>query len=329
MRRLDRPTLDDVLAARAASAARLRRTPLLADVRLDEAVGRPVAVKAEHLQYGASFKFRGLDYKISTLGARAADGVLVVSSGNAAQAVALSAKLRGIPCTVVMPEQAVAPKVAAVEALGATIVRAGTTTAEMFAAADEIAADRRLHQVHPFDDADVVAGHASIGLELVEECPELGAVFVPASGGGLLAGVALAVKAVAPTVRVVGVQAATADSVRRSLAAGHPVPVAGPIHTIADALLASQVGDLTFELIRDHVDDIVVVDDEQICAAMRTTWLSLRQAVEPGGATALAGLMATEGRGGRDVAVLSGANVDLNLLAHVVAGGTAAAWLSR
>jgi threonine dehydratase len=284
-------------------------------------------VKGEHLQRGGSFKFRGLDNKIASLGAAARDGILVVSSGNAAQAAALSAHVRGISCTVVMPDKALPMKVQAVESLGATIVRGGPTSVEMFATGDRLATERSLHQVHPFDQPEVVAGHGSLALELLEDCPDAGTVYVPASGGGLLAAVALVVKGLAPHVRVVGVQPVGADSVRRSLEAGAPVAVDAPITTICDALTAQCVGALTLELIAAFVDDVVLVDDEQVCAAMRTAWLTLRQAVEPGAATSLAALMAAAGpTTGVDVAVLSGGNVDLGLLAHVVAGGTAQQW---
>jgi threonine dehydratase len=323
-------SLDDVRAAHERQVGVIRRTPMLTDPRLDRAVGRRAAVKGEHLQRGGSFKFRGLDNKIASLGDAAKDGIVVVSSGNAAQAAALSAHVRGIPCTVVMPDKALPTKVQAVESLGATIVRGGPTSVEMFATGDRLAAERSLHQVHAFDQPEVVAGHGSLALELLEDCPDVGTVYVPASGGGLLAAVALVVKSLAPQVRVVGVQPVGADSVRRSLDAGRPVPVDAPITTICDALTAQCVGSLTFEIIKTYVDDVVLVDDEQACAAMRTAWLTLRQAVEPGAATALAALMAADKTGdGTDVAVLSGGNVDLGLLAHVVAGGTAAEWRLR
>jgi threonine dehydratase len=322
--------LADVRAARERQAGVIRRTPLLTDPRLDHAAGRPVAVKAEHLQRGGSFKFRGLDNKIASLGEAARSGILVVSSGNAAQAAALSAHVRGIPCTVVMPDQALPTKVQAVESLGATIVRGGPTSVEMFATGDRLAAELSLHQVHPFDQPEVVAGHGSLALEILEDCDRLGAVYVPASGGGLLAAVALVVKTVAPQVRVVGVQPVGADSVRRSLAAGRPVPVDAPITTICDALTAQCVGSLTFDVISSYVDEIVLVDDEQAGAAMRTAWLAVRQAIEPGAATSLAALLAAPpSADGLDVAVLSGGNVDLELLAHVVRGGTIAEWRER
>jgi threonine dehydratase len=322
------PTIDDVHAAREGQRGRIRRTPVMTDPRFDRAAGRSVAVKAEHLQRGGSFKFRGLDHKIGSLGPRAEDGILVVSSGNAAQAAALSAHVRGIPCTVVMPDKALATKVEAVESLGATIVRGGATSTEMFATGARLVEERSLHFVHPFDQPEVVVGHGSLALEILEDLPDVRTIYVPASGGGLLAAVALVVKSVAPAVRVVGVQPVHADSLRLSLAAGHPVALERPITTVADALTAQRCGDLTFALISSYVDDVVLVDDEQICAAMRTCWLTLRQAVEPAAATAVAALLAEDG-GGLDVAVLSGGNVDLGLLLHVVDGGTAAQWQGR
>jgi threonine dehydratase len=321
------PTMDDVYSAREAQDGRVRRTPMLTDPRFTREVGRPAAVKAEHLQRGGSFKFRGLDHKIGALGEQALEGILVVSSGNAAQAAALSAYVRGIPCTVVMPDQALPMKVQAVESLGAEILRGGATSTEMFATGARLVEERSLHFVHPFDQPEVVAGHGSLALEILEDQPDVRTIYVPASGGGLLAAVALVVKAVAPTVRVVGVQPVDADSVRLSLAAGHPVPVERPITTVADALTAQRCGDLTYQLISSYVDDVVLVDDEQICTAMRTAWLTLRQAVEPAAAAAVAALqLGQDGTAGVDVAVLSGGNVDLGLLHHVVQGGTAAQW---
>ncbi|WP_193241875.1 pyridoxal-phosphate dependent enzyme [Streptomyces phaeolivaceus] len=324
------PDLQDVLRSRRRQEGRARRTPVLTDPRLDTALGRRVAVKAEFLQRAGSFKFRGIDNAVECLDpAAAARGVVIVSSGNAGQAAALSAALRGVRCTVVMGDDAVPTKVRAVRSLGATVVSAGTTTEDVFRTCDELVAEHGWTLLHPFDHPEVIAGHGSLSLEVLEDCPEVGTVVVPAGGGGLLASVGLVMKSLAPKVRVIGVQPVGSDAVRRSFAAGTPVALDRPAHSIADGLVLEQAGDLTCSLIGDYVDDVVVVDDEAICRAMELAWTALRVAVEPSAAASLAALMSTRWNGGLEVAVATGGNFDPALLAHVTSGGTAEAWMSR
>src|SRR5688500_2457448 len=244
------PSLDDVRTARETLGERVRRTPVLTDEGVDEVLGARVAVKAEHLQRGGSFKIRGILNRVLALTpAEREAGIVTVSSGNAAIASAASARMLGIECTVVMQEHAVQAKLAAVRALGATVVQHGRTDAEMLARSGELVAERGLAVVHPYDQAEVIAGHGTLGLEILEDVPDADTVVVPASGGGLLAGLCVAIKETRPDVRVVGVQPESAGGIRRSLDAGR-VEAAPDVRTIADGLNGEAPGALAFEVLR-------------------------------------------------------------------------------
>lgn len=321
------PGLADVLAARRRQGSRVRRTPVLDDPRLDEALGRPVAVKAEFLQRSGSFKFRGLDNSVDSLSPEVASrGTVIVSSGNAGQAAALACAIRGVSCTVVVADNAVPNKIAAIEALGATVVRAGMTAESVFGAAQVLAQTHGLAELHPFDRSDVIAGHGSMALELLEDCLDIGTVVVPAGGGGLLAATAMVVKAVAPEVRVIGVQPESCAALRDSYVAHRWTPLAGAASSIADGLSVEEPGHLTLSMVRSWVDDIVVVSEEEICRAMTLAWQALRVAVEPSAAASIAALQRYRWPGGREVAVATGGNVEPALLAHATSGGTAEQW---
>ena len=307
-------TLDDVRAA----AVRIRgvavRTPLL-DVG-------PLALKCENLQPMGAFKVRGACNMIAQLSpaARSA-GVITYSSGNHGQAVALVAKRFGIPAVVVMPETAPPIKVEGVRRYGAEVIVAGTTTLHRKARAEQELARRGLTMVPPFDDPWVIAGQGTVGLEILEQCPNVTTVFVPAGGGGLISGVSAAIKGMRSGVRIVGVEPEGAAKMSRSREAGHPVTL-DRIASIADGLLAVRPGDLTFEHVQTLVDDVVTVSDEQITAAVRWLFREASLVAEPSGAAAVAG--ALEGGssvGGVSVAIVSGGNVDPAAYAGYISPG--------
>ena len=300
-------------------------TPTLsvADVVGDVVPNRPLSLKCENLQRSGAFKIRGAANMILQL--TAADrsrGVITFSSGNHGIAMSLAARLIGIPAVVVMPTTAPAVKVDGARKLGAEIIFEGTTTIERKARTEAEAAARGLTIVPPFDHPWIIAGQGTIGLEILEQAPETTAVYVPTSGGGLLSGVATAIKHLAPAVRIIGVEPAGSPRMTRSLAAGHPVTI-GASSGIADGLLAVRPGDITFSHIQTYVDEIVTVDDESIVQAVRWIYDHARIVAEPSGAAAVAavlfpapaswsrdGATSSQGSRGPAVAVISGGNVE-------------------
>jgi threo-3-hydroxy-L-aspartate ammonia-lyase len=314
--------LDDVRAA----AQRLRgvahRTPTLTSHTLDDAVGATVHVKAECFQRGGAFKFRGAYNKISSLSPdELARGVLAYSSGNHAQAVALSARLLGTTAPIVMPEDAPTAKVEATRGYGAEIV-----TYDRFAESREeigtrLAAERGAVLVKPYDDPLVMAGQGTVALELVEDVQALDALVVPVSGGGLIAGCATAAKALLPGIRVVGVEPEAGDDTRRSLAAGERVRIDVP-RTIADGLQSSEPGELTFEVNRRLVDEVVTVGDAEIVEAMAFLFDRMKLVTEPSGAIGVAALLAgrVDVAGKRVGVVVSGGNVGVARFAELLRG---------
>jgi threonine dehydratase len=322
---LDLPDLQDVLDARRGLAGRVRRTPVLASAALDAAASCRLVFKAECLQTTGSFKVRGAWNRIRSLSApELARGLVTVSAGNAALGAAYAAREVGARLTVVMPENAVPEKLAAVAALGAAIEKAGVTNAvEAFARLAELQAAHGYTLVHPFDDRRVIAGAATATWELLEEEPDLEVLAVPASGGGLLAGALLAAGALAPRAAVYGVQPAGADGIVRSLAAG--VPTAPErLATVADGLTAPKPGAINFEIIRRHATGnlagILTVDDAAILAAMGRIVRELKVIVEPAGAAGLAAVFAHPVFRGRRVGViLSGGNAGMERVREVLA----------
>ena len=304
--------LADIHAARARIASRVHRTPLLSASRLGAAAGAILTLKCESLQKTGSFKVRGaLNRLIRLDAATRARGVITVSAGNHAQALAWAARDEGVRCTVVMPTVASQSKVAASRGYGADVVLHGASGVEAFARAHELAAERNLVFVHPFDDADIQAGQGTVGLEILEQAPDVEAVIVPIGGGGLIAGIAVAIKAQRPDVRVYGVEPTGAAVMRQSLDAGRPVRL-DSMKTIADGLAAPMAGEHTYPVVARYVDDVVLVSDEEIAGAMRELLLSAKLLAEGGGAAATAAVLARklpiEGR--RVVSVVSGGNVD-------------------
>lgn len=306
-----------------AAADRIRgvalRTPLLT---WDERTW----LKPENLQPAGAFKIRGAYAKLSSLtDAERAAGVITYSSGNHAQAVARAARLLGVRAVIVMPDTAPTVKVAGVERDAAEIVRCGPGSDERRRVAEELAASRRLTIVPPFDDPQIIAGQGTAGLEIAEDLPGVTSVLVPIGGGGLISGIAAALAVVAPSARVVGVEPEEAADARESLAAGRIVswPAEQTARTIADGLRVSAVGALPFAHIQAHVDDIVTVSDAEIRDAMRQLAERARIVAEPSGAAAmaahLAGHVPQPDDDGARVIVVSGGNVEPELLAEVLA----------
>ncbi len=318
-------TLADIQQARQRISPLVHRAPLLSSATLSAMTGAPVLLKAENLQRTGSFKLRGAANRIAQLSpAERKRGVIAASAGNHAQGVALAAKRMGIPCVIVMPRHASIAKVEATRGYGAQVELAGGSYDDAQRRAKALAEDRRLVLVHPFDDAHVIAGQGTIGLEVLEDAPDTRLVVVPVGGGGLIGGIAAAVKAKAPRVRVVGVQAAAAPACVESLRTGRRATVR-PGPTVADGIAVGRPGKLPLELIRRYVDDVVTVDEEDITRAMVLLLERCKLVVEGAGAVALAALLAGKagGRHAKAVAVLSGGNIDPTVIDRVVEHGLA------
>ena len=318
--------LADVQAARVALEGVSRTTPLEGLRGLSEQVGGPVLLKCENLQRTGSFKVRGAYVRISRLtDEQRARGVVAASAGNHAQGVALAASLLGCRSTVFMPEAAPLPKVAATKAYGAVVRHVGHTVDEALTAAHAFATETGAVLIHPFDHEDVIAGQGTVGLEVLEQCPQVRTVVVCTGGGGLVAGIAAAVKGLRPDVRVVAVQAAGAAAFPGSLAAGRPTALAS-MTTMADGIAIGRPGELTFPLVRDLVDEVRTVDEEALSRALLLCLERAKMVVEPAGAAGLAAVMEDPTAFEPPVVVvLSGGNVDPLLLTKVVRHGLVAA----
>ena len=315
------PSLETIRNARARITGRLHLTPVLSSRTLGErSAASAFFLKCESLQKTGSFKVRGAFNAISQLDdASRQAGVVTVSAGNHAQALAWAAAVFGVRCTVVMPAKASESKATAAAGYGAEVLRHGTA-AEAFAKAAELATERGFTMIHPFDDQRILAGTGTIGLEILEQVPEVDVVVVPIGGGGLIAGIAAAIKQANPRVHVIGVEPQGAAAMRASLDAGHPVRLAA-IDTIADGLAAPFAGELTYPIVRDMVDVVVLVTDDEIAAAMSLLLTRAKLLAEPGGAAATAALIADKvphAAGKCVVAILSGGNVDLGRLKELV-----------
>jgi threonine dehydratase len=299
-------TADDIRAARPAVERIARRTPVLTSRTFSEREGATVLLKAENLQRTGSFKVRGAAAKLAALGDACAGGVVCASAGNHGQGVAAAAKARGVSCDVFVPADAPIAKAEAIVAQGGEVHRGGAALADCVSEATTYAEERGLPFVHPYDDPHIVAGQGSLGLELAEDVPDLRKVIVPVGGGGLAAGVAIAVKAARPEVEVVGVRAAALAS--------------GAALTIADGIAVKHPGAVTQPLLDRHLDDLVTVEEDDIAEAMFLCLERAKLVVEGAGAAGLAALIAGRTHAARDgdtVAILSGGNVDAGLLAAV------------
>jgi threonine dehydratase len=322
----DSVTLDDVLAARELLHGVSRVTPIEGLRPLSQQVGGPVLLKCENLQRAGSFKIRGAYTRIARLDdGQRAHGVVAASAGNHAQGVALAATLLGATATVFMPEGAPIPKVAATRAYGAEVRFSGHTVDEALAAAEEFSRETGAILIHPFDHPDIVAGQGTLGLEILQQCPDVRTVVVCTGGGGLLAGVAVAIKAQRPDVRIVGVQAASAAAYPGSLAAGHPVGLPA-MATMADGIAVGCPGAVPFALVQKLVDRVVTVSEESISQALLLLLERAKLVVEPAGAVGVAALLDQPTAFEPPVAaVLSGGNIDPLLLMRVLRHGLAVA----
>ncbi|NJP42614.1 threonine ammonia-lyase [Actinacidiphila epipremni] len=319
-------TLDDVRGAHKMLSGVARVTAMESSRHLSSVVGSPVHLKCENLQRTGSFKIRGAYVRIAGLSPEErAAGVVAASAGNHAQGVALAASLLGVRSTVFMPVGAPLPKVAATRDYGAEVRLHGTVVDETLRAAIAYAQDTGAVFIHPFDHPDIIAGQGTVGLEILEQCPEVRTIVVGIGGGGFAAGVAVAVKALRPDVRVVGVQAAGAAAYPPSLAAGRPVAL-GQVATMADGIMVGRPGDVPFGLIRDLVDDVVTVSEDELSSALLLCLERAKLVVEPAGASPVAALLADpHAYEGPVVAVLSGGNVDPLLLQRILRHGMSAA----
>jgi threonine dehydratase len=317
-------TYQDIESAAARLKGMAVETPLIESPALNERLGGRVLIKAETLQRAGAFKFRGAYNKISQLTAEArARGVVACSSGNHAQGVALAASILGAPAVIVMPADAPAMKVANTRGYGAEVVHYDRYTEDREAITSAIAADRGMTIVWPFDDPDIVAGQGTVGLELVGQAGErLDVVLCPVGGGGLIAGVSTAVKHHWPKTEVWGVEPADFDDTRRSLESGAREQINGEARSMCDALQSPSPGKITFPINQRNLAGVLTVTDAEVAEAMRYAFATLKLVVEPGGAVALAALLAGKlDLSGRSAGiVLSGGNVDPELFARVLAG---------
>ncbi len=320
------PTLADIEQARAALEGVAIYTPMQTSRWLSTLAGGPVLIKAENLQRTGSFKIRGAYLRMSRLSPdERAKGVVAASAGNHAQGVALAAQMLGIKATVFMPEGAPIPKENATRGYGAHVVFHGQNIDQALVAARAFEEETGAVLIHPFDHADVVTGQGTCGLEILEQCPDVRTVIVPTGGGGFLAGIATAVKAKRPDVRVVGVQAAGAAAFPASLAHGKPVAL-DEMATMADGIAVGRPGDIPFAAVVAHVDEMLTVSEESLSQALLMLLERAKLVVEPAGTAAVAALLDEPHRFETPaVVVLSGGNVDPLLLMNVIRHGMAAA----
>lgn len=311
----------DVVAAAERIVGFAQRTPVLRSRLVDEQCGAELLFKCENFQRMGAFKFRGAFNAVSRLDAKQRKaGVVTYSSGNHAQAVALSAQLLGVPATIVMPSDAPAAKVAATKAYGGRIIEYDRYTEDRAAIGQALADAEGLALIPPYDHPDVIAGQGTAAKELFEEVGELDAVITPLGGGGLLSGTALAARALAPGCRVYGVEPEAGDDGQRSFRAGEIVRIETP-RTIADGAQTEFLGERTFEIIKRDVDDVLTASDDELVEAMRLFATYLKIVVEPTGALALAAARRDERFRGKRIGVLvSGGNIDLDRYAALLAG---------
>lgn len=289
-----------------------RVTPLLDVTAL---AGRPLLLKCESMQPGGAFKIRGAYNMVARLTPeQLARGVVTYSSGNHGQALALAARELGAPAVVVMPTTAPAIKVEGARGFGAEVIFAGTTSSDRKIRAEQEATARGLTMVPPFDHDWIIAGQGTLGLELLQQCPDVETVLVPVGGGGLLAGVSAAIKQTNPSVRVIGVEPAGAAAMKASLAQGHAVTL-DKTASVADGLMPVRPGDLTFAHAQKYVDDVITVEDEQIIDAVLWLFTKAKVVAEPSGAATVAAVLAGLVTGsGPVIAIVSGGNIGLDKL---------------
>ncbi|KAK8951139.1 Serine racemase [Platanthera zijinensis] len=312
--------IDSIKEAHTRIIPYIHKTPVFSSTSLDSISGKQLFFKCECFQKGGSFKIRGASNAIFSLeDDQAAKGVVTHSSGNHAAAVSLAAKLRGIPAYVIIPKNAPICKVENVKRYGGQIIWSEATLQSRESTATEVQQRTGANLIHPFNDKRIISGQGTVTLELLEQAPELDTIIVPISGGGLISGITLAAKSINPSIRVLAAEPKGADDSARSKLAGRIVHLS-ETNTIADGLRAS-LGDLTWPVVRDLVDDVIVVDDEEIVEAMRLCYEVLKVAVEPSGAIGLAAVLSDQckkksyWREMKNIGIiLSGGNVDLGIL---------------
>ena len=316
-------SLTDIAAAEFRIAGKVRRTPCVESPALSALTAVHLHLKLENLQFTGSFKERGACNRLEVMSAaERAQGVVTASAGNHAQAVARHAARLGISVTVVMPEATPLIKVTATRRFGANVILSGSNYDEAAELAAEVGKERGLIYVHPFEDPYVIAGQGTIGLELLSDVPELDAIIVPVGGGGLIAGVACAVKETNPRVRVLGVESRRFPSMKHALESSPPPSLPGG-KTIADGIAVRRVGELTRELVRRYVDEIALVDEAEIAQAVLLLLEREKTVVEGAGAVGIAALLHQrfELAGKRVAVVLSGGNIDVNLISRIIEHG--------
>jgi len=308
--------ISDVRAAAERIAPYAHVTPVMTCSALDALAGRSLFFKCELFQKVGAFKFRGAMNAVAKLGAKAQRGVVTHSSGNHGQAVALAARSLGVPATIVMPSNAPAVKRAAVEGYGARVITCAPTGAARQAAADAFCAETGAAFIHPSNDPDVIAGQGTIALELLAQMAELDALVVPVGGGGMLSGVTLAARELKPGIRVFAAEPLGADDAARSKAAGRLIPQTAP-DTVADGLRTS-LGDNTWPVVRDLVEEVLVVEEADILAATRLVWERMKLVIEPSAGVGVAAALGDRFRGLSGIervgVILCGGNVDLDRL---------------
>ena len=318
------PKAEEILKARELLAGTIRKTPLQSSRTFSGLAGTNLFMKLECLQVTGSFKVRGAFVKVSKLSDKqAGHGVIAASAGNHAQGVAYAAAIKKIPCTIIMPQNASPAKVAATRSYGAKVVRRGANYDEAWEATQEIAKAEGKTIIHAFDDPDVITGQGTIGLEILEDLPDVDRIYLPLGGGGLAAGVAIAVKSKKPNVKIIGVESKAFPAMKESIAMGS-LQSTKRGYSIADGIAVKQPGKLTYEIVSKYVDDVVLVEDESIVKTMFLLMERAKLVVEPAGAASLAYLLSNGGPAGRNdkvTTILSGGNVDMYLLGQVVAKG--------
>jgi threonine dehydratase len=317
------PTIEDISAARNSLDRNIRKTPLHKSETFSKMVGTDIFLKLECLQKTGSFKVRGAFTKLNSLSDKErSNGVIAASAGNHAQGLAYASSKENIHCTIVMPRNASPAKVAATRSYGARVILSGDNYESSWDETVRIANDEKLAIVHAFNDSQVVCGQGTIGLELLEDLNDFDKVYLPIGGGGLAAGVAIAVKAKRPNVKIIGVESNAFPSMKESIAKGKLQTISSG-YTIADGISVKSPGELTYEIISRLIDDIVLVDDISIVKTMFLLMERAKLVVEPAGAASLAYLVSNgyTKRNERVIALLSGGNVDMYLLGQVVAKG--------
>lgn len=320
-------SIADIWEAHRLLKPRLHHTPLAPSRTLHDITGADIYLKAENMQRSGSFKVRGAMFKVAQLSEQErACGVIAASAGNHAQGVAIAAAQAGIPCTIVMPETAPLAKIVATQGYGAQVVLHGFTYDDAYQHCLELQEQSGATFVHAFDDPVVIAGQGTLGLEMLSDLPDADALVVPIGGGGLISGIAIAAKALHPNITVIGVQAAGAASTRASLDAGS-LHTLSTITTIADGIAVKRPGELTFEIIRQLVDEVVTVEDEAIISAVLFLMERNKMMVEGAGAVGVAAMLsgAVKLPGKKVLVPLTGGNIDINLVGRFIEHGLAAA----